>query len=83
MCDYDNDISVLVNGSPTEEFKMWRGTPQGDPLSPFHFLSVAEDLNVFMYALVETILFSSYYVGAHNIVATSKRYFVSGGQRLG
>nr|GEU66093.1 RNA-directed DNA polymerase, eukaryota [Tanacetum cinerariifolium] len=38
--------SVLVNGSPTEEFRIYKGLKQGDPLSPFIFILVMESLNI-------------------------------------
>nr|KYP55804.1 LINE-1 reverse transcriptase isogeny [Cajanus cajan] len=39
-----SSLSMLVNGSPTEEFYVEKGLKQGDPLALFLFLLVAEGL---------------------------------------
>ena len=56
--------SVLVNGSPTDEFPLRRGLRQGDPLSPFLFLLAAEGFNVLMKSMFDNILFNGYKVGS-------------------
>ncbi|MCI94700.1 putative non-LTR retroelement reverse transcriptase, partial [Trifolium medium] len=47
-------MSVLVNGSPSEEINIQRGLKQGDPLAPFLFLLVAEGLGGLMKKAVAT-----------------------------
>jgi hypothetical protein len=67
--------SVLVNGSPTDEFSLHRGLRQGDPLSPFLFLLAAEGLNILMKAMVDNQFFTGYSVGAANLVVGSHLQF--------
>jgi hypothetical protein len=55
-------MSVLVNGSPTDDFIVGKGLRQGDPLSPFLFLIVAEGLTGLMGKAVDNNVFHGYKV---------------------
>ncbi|CAJ2637160.1 unnamed protein product [Trifolium pratense] len=61
-CIFNSSMSVLVNGSATEDFKVCRGLRQGDPLSPFLFLIVAESLTGLIKRAVEIGKFQGYKV---------------------
>jgi len=67
--------SVLVNGSPTDEFPLERGLRQGDPLSPFLFLIAAEGLHILMKSVVERNIFVGYTVGATASVSVTHLQF--------
>ncbi|XP_024632642.1 uncharacterized protein [Medicago truncatula] len=75
--------SVLVNGSPTDEFPLDRGLRQGDPLSPFLFLLAAEGLHVMMKAMIDANLFRGYRVGYDNEVVVSHLQFADDTLLLG
>jgi hypothetical protein len=75
--------SVLVNGSPTEEFPLQRGLRQGDPLSPFLFLLDAEGLNVLMSTMVERNEFTGYNVGDQGALTVSHLQFADDTLLLG
>ncbi|GKA30618.1 putative RNA-directed DNA polymerase, eukaryota, reverse transcriptase zinc-binding domain protein [Tanacetum coccineum] len=59
--------SVLVNGSPTKEFKIERGLRQGDPLSPFLFILAVEALNVALLEATNNNVFHGIKVGTDKI----------------
>ncbi|GKB07211.1 RNA-directed DNA polymerase, eukaryota, reverse transcriptase zinc-binding domain protein [Tanacetum coccineum] len=52
-CLYSSKGSVIVNGSPTNEFQFHRGLKQGDPLSPFLFLLIMESLHISVQRVVD------------------------------
>ncbi|GAU27711.1 hypothetical protein TSUD_126570 [Trifolium subterraneum] len=61
-CIFNSSMSVLVNGSPTEDFQVGKALRQGDPLSPFLFLIAAEGLTGLMQKAVELGKFKSFKV---------------------
>jgi len=60
-------VSVLVNGSPTDEFIPSRGLRQGDPLAPFLFLVVAEGLAGLVRQAVKAQLLSELKIGRKEV----------------
>ncbi|XP_058774474.1 uncharacterized protein LOC131648762 [Vicia villosa] len=53
-------MSVLVNGSPTKEFEVYRGLRQGDLLSPFLYVIAAEGLPGLVRKFIEMEEFASF-----------------------
>ena len=75
--------SVLVNGSPTNEFTLGKGLRQGDPLSPFLFLLAVEGFLVLMKSLTDNNLFTGYKVGRFDLVTVSHLQFADDTLLLG
>nr|GEZ23180.1 RNA-directed DNA polymerase, eukaryota, reverse transcriptase zinc-binding domain protein [Tanacetum cinerariifolium] len=56
-CLYSSRGSIIVNGSPTNEFNFGRGLKQGDPLSPFLFILIMESLHLSFQRVVDEGMF--------------------------
>ncbi|GJU23992.1 RNA-directed DNA polymerase, eukaryota [Tanacetum coccineum] len=52
-CLHSSKGSIIINGSPTDEFQFGRGLKQGDPLSPFLFLLIMESLHISFQRVVD------------------------------
>lgn len=69
-----NNISVLVNGSPTSEFVAQKGLRKGDPLALFLFNNVVEGFSGMMRQAIKKNIFSSYLVGNLKVEANLLQY---------
>ncbi|GJX97788.1 RNA-directed DNA polymerase, eukaryota [Tanacetum coccineum] len=65
-CLHNARSSILINGSPTSEFKVFRGLRQGDPLSPFLFILVMEGLHLLTYDVI--FIGERSWQNAHNLL---------------
>ncbi|GJT43501.1 transposon TX1 [Tanacetum coccineum] len=68
VCLRSTSMSILVNGSPSEEFELGMGVRQGDPLSPFLFILAAEGLNAIVNVAATKDIFRGVKVGINNIM---------------
>ncbi|GJZ12412.1 putative RNA-directed DNA polymerase, eukaryota, reverse transcriptase zinc-binding domain protein [Tanacetum coccineum] len=59
--------SILVNGSPTSEFKISRGLRPGDPFFPFLFIIGMEGLHVAIEDAIFTSLFRGLSIGSQGL----------------
>lgn len=73
-CISSASTSILVNGSPTKEFELGRGLRQGDPLSPFLFLIVAEGLNCMISSAKNSGILEGYEIGRDNVPITHLQF---------
>jgi hypothetical protein len=75
--------TVLLNGSPIDEFPLERGLRQRDPLSPYLFLIAAEGLDVLMQAMMASNVFTGYQFGTHEPLSISHLQFADDTLLLG
>ncbi|GJU57676.1 RNA-directed DNA polymerase, eukaryota [Tanacetum coccineum] len=55
--------SIIINGTPTEEFQFCKGLKQGDPLSSFVFILIMESLHLSFQRVVDARMFKGIKLG--------------------
>ncbi|XP_057803173.1 uncharacterized protein LOC131018471 [Salvia miltiorrhiza] len=73
-CLRSSTANVLINGSPSGEFQLERGLRQGDPLSPFLYLIVAEGLSLLTERAVKEKLLEPVEIGVEKIKVSHLQY---------
>ena len=73
-CLESSSIFVLINGSPTEEFKPSMGLRQGDPMAPFLFLVVVEGLAGLVRQATKQNMLTGVKVGRKEIVCSMLQF---------
>ncbi|KAK2651628.1 hypothetical protein Ddye_011484 [Dipteronia dyeriana] len=73
-CVMSPTLSVLVNGSPTEQFGLERGLRQGDPLSLFLFNIVSEALKAILLKASEINLLKGVNFGSEGVNITHLQF---------
>ncbi|GJT65052.1 RNA-directed DNA polymerase, eukaryota, reverse transcriptase zinc-binding domain protein [Tanacetum coccineum] len=81
--DSSSKASILVNGSPSDEFSFRRGLRQGDPLSPFLFILVMESLHVSFQRIIARGMFSPLLIGKGELVSVSHLFYADDAMFLG
>lgn len=56
--------SIIINGSPTEEFQFFKGLKQGNPLSPFLYILIIESLHLSFQRVEDTGMFKGIKIGS-------------------
>ncbi|GJX53707.1 putative RNA-directed DNA polymerase, eukaryota, reverse transcriptase zinc-binding domain protein [Tanacetum coccineum] len=82
-CLSSASISVLINGSPSKEFKLERGLRQGYTLSPFLFLIVAEALQISILEAYDALFFGDWSrLNASNLIHILKWFELASGIKV-
>lgn len=74
-CLSSTEVSILVIGSPTDEFTLLGWLRQGDPLSPFLFLLAVKGLNSLMCSIARNNLSVGYCVSSDEDCCVSRLQF--------
>jgi hypothetical protein len=73
-CIFSGNLSILVNGSSTEEINIHTGLKQGDLLASFLFLLVVEGLSAAVRTEDERNLFTGFKVGSTGMSVSHLQY---------